>query len=517
MSAGVAAGDGVLSPQMARREEYEGAARAVAAYLAERQRPDGSFPGPDHYGVASAVWLWSQFGVDFVGQLHRAWDRLKRDPPPTHGEFNICALLHCRERFGAAPVDVLVRRLRFGGRHSANWMLLRAACRSSPGPLFSPLRSSLEARAALLRYARNGFIADRPGVRSFAYHAFCGALLTGIWERRRVRWAGRAAMRAARAIAPYILPNGDGLYLGRGQEQVFGHGALIYLLEAAAQLSGEDEFCDLADRVFRRLMAFQRRDGSFPLVLREGEPGEPWVPDPSLPGWYTYNRYADYLPFLACFLIKAAQVDMTPPGRVEPVKPHPSLRCWRGGTYAATLSVPGGATTNDLAFPYVCVGGQSLFPCYGAEWDRVEPEAMPLPYGVLAGGGSYGFRDRLRYRLTETGLAGSSRLVRHARAFDFKPDGFTCRDEMTFRRPCAFSNFAPANFLFRTLRHSPEGGFETWHRGVRAHLQLSPDGSVHPDAGVSASGPLVALRHAVGRLEAKAGDTISAELRVRFL
>ena len=85
---------------MPRREEYQGAARAIAVYLAERQRPEGGFPGPDNYGVAYALWLWSSFGVEFARQIDRAWQRLKDNLPQSHGEFNIYALLHCRERLG---------------------------------------------------------------------------------------------------------------------------------------------------------------------------------------------------------------------------------------------------------------------------------------------------------------------------------------------------------------------------------------------------------------------------------
>jgi hypothetical protein len=135
---------------------------------------------------------------------------------------------------------------------------------------------------------------------------------------------------------------------------------------------------------------------------------------------------------------------------------------------------------------------------------------------VVAGGGEYGFRDRLRYRLTEWGLAGSSELVRHVRSFEFGADGFVCRDEITFRRRCSFSQFVPGNFLFRTLRRAQGGGFETWHRGAKASIQLRPQGSIHPNAAVSASGPLVALRHVRQPLEARAGESISTELGVRF-
>jgi hypothetical protein len=502
---------------MLRREQYRRAARAIAVYLAERQRPNGSFPGPDHYGVASALWLWSQFGVDFARQLDRAWTRLRDHPPADYGEFNAYALLHCRQRLGERPVDSVIRGLRLAGRHSANWMLLRAVCRALPGPWLSPHRARLEARAALIWHCRRGFIEDRPGVRSFGYHAFCGALLADLWQAQGFRWAGRAAARAAGCLAPFVLPNGDALYLGRGQQQIFGQGALLYLLEAARGLDNDPGHAPAAERAFRRMMRFQRRDGSFPLVLREGEEPEPWRPDPSRPGWFSYNRYADYLPFLGCMLLKAASADLPPVGEAAPPArpPQPGLRSVSKGRYTAVYGAPGGPPTNELSFPYLSVDGESLFPCYGREEQRVEPGEFPLPYLVASDGNGVSFRDRLSYRLTETGLLGLSPLARHERSFAFEEDGFECSDVITFLRRCSWASFVPANFLFRALRRSGDG-YVTWHGEVEASITLAPPGSMHQDAAVTASGRLIALRHQVERAEATPGQRFAVKLSVRF-
>lgn len=501
---------------MAGREDYRAAAHDIARYLAERQRPDGTFPGPDSYGVASALRVWLAFDTEFGLQVDRAWRRLKAKPPTSHTEFSIYALLECRQRLGARPVDSLLRRMRFGRRHSANWMLLRAVCRSQSGPFFSPTLATLEARIALARSARRGLICDRPGVRSFAYHAFCGALLAELWRHRRAQWAARAAVRAALFLAPFVLPNGDTLYVGRGQQQIFGYGALVYLFEAAAQMTGRADLGDLAERVFERLLRYQRADGSLPLVLREGEPAEPWQPDVLRPGWYTYSRYADYLPFLGLMLLRAADPDLGHAGDVGPLAPHPCFRLWDEGRYVAAIARPNGASTNDLAFPYVWLDGESLFPCYGAEGAQSQPEAHPLPYGAIPGRHPYAFRDELRYRLADDGLLGASRLARHVRRLEFLPAGFVCRDEIVFRKPCSFASFVPANFLFRTLRRLETGEFETWHRGARAFLRMDPEGTIHPEAAVTATGPLVALRHTMPELDVRPGDAISSELRVRF-
>jgi hypothetical protein len=505
---------------METRQGYEQAARGIAAYLAARQGADGAFPGPDHYGVAFALWLWSCFGHEFPREAERAWERLQREPPRTHGEFNAYALLHCRDRLGSQQVDALLRRIPFGQRHSANWMLLRAACASLPGPRFSPARSRLGTRLALATHLRAGFIHDRPGVRSVAYHAFCGALLADLHRRLAARWAGLAAVRAAAALLPLVLPNGDALYLGRGQEQIFGYGALLFLLEAAARLTADERYAAAARRVFGYLLRFRREDGSFPLVLLKPEPEEPWAPDANRPGWYTYNRYADYLPFLGCLLMKAARADIPPlAGSRQHWRSYERPGWWRVITrdrYTAVLSLPGGATTNDLAFPYVCRYGESLFPCYGGEAPRVDPEAMPLPYGRLANGELYAFRERLRYRFVGDDLAGVSPLVRHERRFEFGRDGFACRDEITLRRACAFASFTPANFLFRNLRPTGEREFETARGRAQAKVLLHPEGRVHEDAAVTASGALVALRHDSGEIRMRGGDKTTVRLTVRW-
>jgi len=510
---------------------YEEVAHGIARYLAARQGPEGAFPGPDHYGVAFALWLWSWFPGEFGEQTERAWARLQQEPPQSHGEFSAYALLGGRERLGSGPVEAALRRIRFGRRHSANWTLLRAVCGAFPPegrrqgppvgrtPGASALRMAaarLGAGVALAGHRRGGFIHDRPGVRSVAYHAFCGALLADIWRQRQARWAGEAAAQAAGAVLPLVLPNGDALYVGRGQEQIFGYGALIYLLEAAGRLTGDEQYAAAAQRVFGYLLRFRRADGSFPLVLLEGEPPELWEPEASRPGWYSYNRYADYLPFLGCFLMKAARAEAPPLAGVPRTGVHRAFRVVTRDRYTAVLSAPGGATTNDLAFPYLCVDGESLFPCYGAEGEEVRPEAMPLPHGRLATGERYGFRERLSYRLMGEELIGTSPLVRHERHFEFAENGFTCRDEITFRQGCAFTSFVPANFLFRSLRAMGEGEFETGHGEARARLRLLPDGRVHPNAAATASGMLSALRHSRGEMRVGAGDRMGTELRVWF-
>jgi hypothetical protein len=215
-------------------------------------------------------------------------------------------------------------------------------------------------------------------------------------------------------------------------------------------------------------------------------------------------------------LLKAAEIELDVVGAREPGPQHPAFLMHEESRYGAVVAVPGGTPTNDLPFPYVCLDGESIFPCYGTEGDEAAPEDVPLPYGVLEGGQVYSPRDELRYRIEGHELIGESRLLRHVRTFRFREDGFDCVDTMLFRRHCAFESFVPANFLFRTLRPSEGHTFETWHRGAKAQLRLQPAGSIHPEAAVSASGVLVALRHTLAEFRPRAGETVSAQLHVRF-
>lgn len=292
------------TPSMPTADDYRNTARGIAAYLAARQGPDGGFPGPDHYGKAFAARLWSQVGEEYAPRSRAALAALAADPPRDHGEFNAYALLAYPDRTAVAE---LLPQVRFGHRHSANWMLLRAVCRAQPGPWHSPRRAAVEARAALLRYGRKDLIYDRPHALSHTYHAFCGALLVDLWRQLRAPWAQQAATRAARGLLPYLRHEGELLSVGRGKGQIFGYGALLHLMEAAAAMTGEDDFRMAADRAFRYLLRFRRGDGSFPLVLDANEPPEPWTPETLLPGWNDYNRYADYLPFLGVYLLKAGE------------------------------------------------------------------------------------------------------------------------------------------------------------------------------------------------------------------
>ena len=136
----------------------------------------------------------------------------------------------------------------------------------------------------------------------------------------------------------------------------------------------------VAQKVVQYLLKFQRADGSFPLVLREGEKGYPRkidTMDERFLGWYSYNNLFDYLPFLGYFLMKAYLVCTSENTKNavhikfeqnrENIYQDKNFLVYFNTSYTAVVGRPGGRWTNDMPFPYVCYKGVSVFPCYGGQ------------------------------------------------------------------------------------------------------------------------------------------------------
>jgi len=190
----------------------------------------------------------------------------------------------------------------------------------------------------------------------------------------------------------FILSNGDSLYSGRGQQQLFGYASLLYLLGQAFHKTGQEDYLNLFDKVLAHTLSFQRDDGSFPLVLRDGEAVDPAVL-PELEsvnylGWYQYNRYFDYQAFALLFFDKAYA--LIPDGKENLLTKNSScvycdgeLLKVRTSAYEAVVAKPGGYLANDLPLPYIVAHGRSLTPSFGGEQygaTLMRGNDHPIPY-----------------------------------------------------------------------------------------------------------------------------------------
>lgn len=186
----------------------------------------------------------------------------------------------------------------------------------------------------LARQTNAGLFEDH--LRSSAppqYHAFTGAVLALLAERRGIRYLDRSVQKAGLLAAQLVDDDGDCLHYGRGQRQLFGYVSFLYLLCACSVRAGSDLTSHIR-RVWSLLRSFQRPDGSFPLVLSP-------FPDHRKVGWYDYNHLTVYNAFAAAWLAQTGRLLAARAGvahfrarlkRKEPSGNHdPELRL-EGGT-----------------------------------------------------------------------------------------------------------------------------------------------------------------------------------------
>ncbi len=312
-----------------------------------------------------------------------------KSDPEYHWEFNNYALLDYFKQSHDEHIKKFIHPLRFKHTACTNWTLLRSCCRLKAEK--DEKLAIAEARRVLTLHQKpSGFILDDKKVKSFQYHCFSAAMTLEIYEHTGDNYFKISFLKAVNFIRKFISHSGETLYIGRGQNQSFGYGALMYILSAAYALKKDPGILADISNVLSFLSVFCRKDGSFPLMLNRVEPDLPISPDvlhPNFAGWYPYNNYFDYLPFLGYFLNKAA--DCIDGQHLSGIKE--AQRSYRDKNfikietknYQGILSKPGGYWTNDAPVPIIFHQGKRLTPCYGGEQFQksiYQLKGIPLPY-----------------------------------------------------------------------------------------------------------------------------------------
>ncbi len=223
-------------------------------------------------------------------------------------EFVVYAMQSAK-RFASEPLPEALDCHRAKGTRMFNWFLLRRLNKRLCGCYSTTDHLKLFVASKLYQHP-SGLILDEFQTRSLQYHAFCLFVLAELIDRDPDNtWLKQWFSKGIEFSMQRILSDGTSLYIGRGQEQIFGYGALIYSLEYChiniRPLSEEK-----LNQVSKRLLSFQREDGSYPLVLRnrEPEPVNSKFSEGPPGGWYGYNTLFDYQPFLAYCLKKTGNL-----------------------------------------------------------------------------------------------------------------------------------------------------------------------------------------------------------------
>lgn len=352
-----------------------------------------SFNSRTFYGEAFSLAFLHRMGLldkNIKNKLIKLLESLDRLDPEFHWEFNNYALLDYYINSKDENIKEYIYPLKFKNTKCTNWTLLRSVVKIMAK---DDIKIAIkEAKMKINKFQlKSGLILDAPGVKSFQYHCFSMAMIGEIYEHTQDIFFKNSFLKGVGFIRNFILLNGEALYIGRGQNQSFGYGALIYILSLAYKLTNDKTLLGDIERVVNFVSKFQRRDGSFPLMMNGIEKNIPKIIDlqnEEFVGWYPYNNYFDYLPFMGFFIAKAHKILKVLD--ISEIK-YKKNKEYRDKSfikvvkqkYEAVLSKPGGYWTNDMPIPYVVANGKNITPCYGGEQFQkslYSMEGIPLPY-----------------------------------------------------------------------------------------------------------------------------------------
>lgn len=427
--------------------DYAALAERIAVFLRDQfNASGGAFPGRTFYGESFAAVLWQELlpGSSGLVESALAIHRCRPGGSDLHYEFNHYALTELG-RSDPAP--------KYLGSKVVNWFLLRSLCRLRYGePPGQVVRSIVR---VVSRHQRpSGFIEDnqyltallpirrprRPFHQSAQYHAFCTMCLAELWLHHRCTRLESLLVKAIHCLSRLVLRSGDVNFLGRGQRQAFGYGAAIAALSFAGA-HVDSQFHSQAERVFSFVAAHEDSSGCLPLVLngleatcRDDKQGF----QPSY-GWYSYNNFFDYLPFLGFCLLKAAKWSCAAPGRTLSainVPLDPRVRVFERDSYQAALALPGGFPANDLTWPYVVGRRGVLGAPLGSVSGGLEPAVTPNVPRLCIRNRTVDLRDA-KHRLQESqegiSLMCETRPARLRRDFRFLRDRIVAYERLAVR------------------------------------------------------------------------------------
>ena len=528
------------------------AAHQIATWLAQ-QADDGGFPARSFYGEAFSLWLWQFFPGEFDVAANKlrpiALQRLKRKDEEAHPEFNAWAWLHFCQKAGQPVRQIMPTLPAFNNTPNSNWLLLGTLVRllwtQQSGEPINQGKLRWQTRLLLmmqqqadglirddrlisrqlpipLPYGRSSptYLKKMPHLQkmSLQYHCFSLLLLWEIWQLAGWSFVKKAVQRGHQAIGQFILQNGDSLYIGRGQQQIFGYGSLLFFLASQVH-AGDQAAAEQINRVWSFVQQFQQPDGRFPLVLRLGEVGYPKIVDTHDPrwlGWYGYNNLFDYLPFFGVQLMRATQLISDSAVQSQTTNHQPPIRVTRQFTFVCqpgwqmTLAAPSGSRSQDQPMPYLCLHGQSILPCFGGEEGEDQPynlTMLPLPYLQLRNGRFHFLRQEMKWQFKNAAhnqpilLIGRCRWATLQRFFSWETEKISIQDVLSLkasRMPLEVQTIYPLVFTAFELTLVGNGRFQIKPAPLPLFLKLEgQQGALELTSGYTPVGAVQVVREAV--------------------
>jgi hypothetical protein len=446
---------------------------------------NGAFNGKSYYGeiffaAALALLDREEYLKEIKTFMNTSFKKNYTKDGVKHWEFVNYAALIIMDKIPDIGVET---NFIYGRAKSTNWRLLREVCYLKE----NKVNNCASVIKILERMQiENGLILDSKKVASFQYHCFSATLLFDIYEKTGNKLVKTYLEKAINFIENFTLSNGDTIMIGRGQEQIFGYGTLIYLYEIAYKITGKSKYMRLQNMVIGRLI---ESSGKIPsLVLNEKEKNskrDHSINSKDHLGWYSYNNFFDYLPFLLLYLVRTIclhRKDIIYPvnGKRNCINYYDSyfLR-FSNKNYDAILACFPGHPSNCQMLPYIISNKKNITPCYGGEMEQgcslYPMSSLPLPYLEyedikMAGINDFHFFlkivkkifkkkkneniyylwENMRYRLKKYSdskyiMIAKNRIVMHVRSVEFKKSSIEVQDDLSIFRKAGIDNIVVLN------------------------------------------------------------------------
>ena len=426
----------------------------ISTYISSYIKENNGFNSRSFYGETFSLNLLYKNNIldqENKNILLKSFESLDKKDAEFHWEFNNYAFLNYLKDSDDTTVKTYLDPLIFRNVPVTNWTLLRSVSR-----LIANQDKKLaikEAKEKINNFQQNsGHIYDKKDDMSFQYHCFSMAMIAEIYEETNEIFFKNSFLKGIDFIRNFILSNGETLYIGRGQNQSFGYGALIYILALAYKYTNDKTILGDLEKVYTFLNKFQNQDGSFPLVMNDSKNNIPKIINPkdtNYIGWYPYNNYFDYLPFMGYFIAKATSVlDNLDLSNVEYKKQvdyeDNNFQKIIKVNYEAVIAKTGGYWTNDMPMPFIVYKGKSITPMYGGEQFQnsfYTLEGIAVPWCRLT---KTSFRKYSFSWLGKDSLSILSILGYLKREFNFK------EDEIVIDTKILSPFFCRHNYLFKS-------------------------------------------------------------------
>ncbi|MDO6527449.1 hypothetical protein Q4519_17350 [Motilimonas sp. 1_MG-2023] len=297
---------------MTRAKEYKKHGIGILKSLESQLDANKGYPEEPTWGYAFSLLAALENNSDlssndFAKIALKHYCEQEKDIKSFSWEFTTYALFRAEKLSGSTDLAKL-SNLNEKGTRMVNWTLLRQLNRLNAEK--KQFRAKFILRCIRKIFTSDeGQIFDELNTKSLQYHAFCLFILAELDAMGYQTLVRDWLIRGCQFSKKMMLKSGMSLYIGRGQEQIFGYASLIYALEYA------EKYCGLArtshlETIWNYLAKFQRSDGSYPLVLNLNSPEKPmanYARDKPA-GWLGYNTLYDYQPFLAYCLLRASKL-----------------------------------------------------------------------------------------------------------------------------------------------------------------------------------------------------------------